>query len=941
MLLEYLPEDAGSVPAPAGDTSTGTVILRGSGCRVVFSSADDGDDVIIERDDGTRHRVDLPSRLPYRHLSDISPSGYLLVVVSRTRARAVELPSGRTRIILEGPWMTGTACLAEGFVAVLTREGRFTLDMRDPDVAALSSLRGVDPSSGTVTFGCSAMIHLLDANGPGRLVHSFECRADHISSVLEGRVAVLRRSPPDADSWGTLFLGFAEGLFSVLGKHPEDLGRILEAGGLVRGEKGVGVRGLRKALETMEPFRIRKIVEGMGPDPAADPPPVEIVSRKGRIRLALTRGEESAVPLPEGAREALGLGVDDWIADSSPTGTFPVMRYLDGMYRVSLACTVDGGVAEIRPDRELSCHTMCYGFSPDGNRVLLSMYGGSYLVDTRTGVVEVAAPQFREPLAAEILDDDSFAVLSRLEADCSQLDIWMRREDCFRPVSSLSAGLLDMLFHLHGTGLIMLTFRHMPPEDSVTVVLRIDPERGSVPVDLLDLRTGEAWSNGGRCFLTGADGSRYEMFLLGEGEERPPLSLSFIRRQEERPSSVMVFRSGEDGHRYGYIDCEGRWVMEPRFLEAAGFAGGLAAAAMPPHGFRGLVDASGRTVMPFHSSWVGEPAEGYRRVAMGGYPSSGEPADSLFGVFGPVEGWVLEPVYPAAGEFRQGRIRVRYMDGDENWARADGTRLTGESYSECGDFSEGLARFRKGGRCGFADLEGRMVIPPRFEEAMDFSCGLAGVRLQGPLWRCVDTGGSVVVTRGYDEFFPHSEGVACVRTGNCWGYVDTRGEEPFGMCFQRTFNFAGGMGVAVMEGRWHFLTVSGVITPGWDAAYAPFEGIGVYRQDGLFGYADRSGEVVTGPVYTAARNFNQGLAAVMSGGRWGYIDRHGQWAVEPRFSGAGDFSEGLAPVTETAGGPWGYIDREGQMRIHPYFSEAGSFGGGLAAAAASLKGDDR
>lgn len=96
------------------------------------------------------------------------------------------------------------------------------------------------------------------------------------------------------------------------------------------------------------------------------------------------------------------------------------------------------------------------------------------------------------------------------------------------------------------------------------------------------------------------------------------------------------------------------------------------------------------------------------------------------------------------------------------------------------------------------------------------------------------------------------------------------------------------------------------------------------RQDGQWGYMDRTGVVVVSPRFDDAFGFSDGLALVRQDDRYGYIDRAGQLAIAPRFEDAWHFTDGRAPAKMD--GQWGLIDAEGTM-VETFDDSSGAFAG--------------
>lgn len=76
---------------------------------------------------------------------------------------------------------------------------------------------------------------------------------------------------------------------------------------------------------------------------------------------------------------------------------------------------------------------------------------------------------------------------------------------------------------------------------------------------------------------------------------------------------------------------------------------------------------------------------------------------------------------------------------------------------------------------GYKDDSGRTVIPPLFDSALEFSEGLAAVRLNGCNHFIDNKGGCAINCSGYDSVKSFSGGVAAVRKNGLWGYIGRGG----------------------------------------------------------------------------------------------------------------------------------------------------------------------
>jgi hypothetical protein len=94
------------------------------------------------------------------------------------------------------------------------------------------------------------------------------------------------------------------------------------------------------------------------------------------------------------------------------------------------------------------------------------------------------------------------------------------------------------------------------------------------------------------------------------------------------------------------------------------------------------------------------------------------------------------------------------------------------------------------------------------------------------------------------------------------------------------------------------------------------------KQNGKWGYIDKTGLVVIPCKFDGAEDFSEGLAAVVIKEKWGYIDKTGKVVIPPRFLSGYPFSSGMALVVTKEFKKdryqmhkLGYIDRSGKLVI--------------------------
>jgi len=315
-----------------------------------------------------------------------------------------------------------------------------------------------------------------------------------------------------------------------------------------------------------------------------------------------------------------------------------------------------------------------------------------------------------------------------------------------------------------------------------------------------------------------------------------------------------------------------------------------------------------------------------------------------------------------------GRVPVK-LAGEWFYVDERGSRVWSAHYDEVGSMQGGMAPVRVGEKWGFVNEEGklvgkleyegagrvlgglavvkmkdrwgyaayqdgglRMVIPPRFIRAHDFSEGLAAVeesddapvgdetesetvedeskKIEGPpAWGYIIPSGKLWLRLDYAEAGNFRDGRAAVRPigdGTPWVLIDSKGKVKTTGQYTALVLLGEKRAAWKKDGKWGLMDFQERVIelkPGGE------------RQDGL---------IAVGPFG------DKRAPAKDESGKWGYLDPEGKWAIPAKFERAGVFARGLAAVKEP-GGKWGYVKPDGSWAMEPRFTRARSFTDGLAA----------
>ncbi|KAK3604880.1 hypothetical protein CHS0354_000543 [Potamilus streckersoni] len=261
---------------------------------------------------------------------------------------------------------------------------------------------------------------------------------------------------------------------------------------------------------------------------------------------------------------------------------------------------------------------------------------------------------------------------------------------------------------------------------------------------------------------------------------------------------------------------------------------------------------------------------------------------------------------------------------DDKWGYIgkDGKIVIKPQYDDASDFSYGLARVLEGNLWGYIDLTGKKVIRSQYTKSEDFGpSNLARVSIQ-KFDFYIDKEGTFrgkqlnnVAPEGF------SEGLIRDRKGSKWGYKNLADKTVIAYKYDWAGKFSGGFAPVKSDGKYGFIDLRGKEYGFlYDLAKGFMEGLAAVTVSDKLGFVDVRGKMVIEPQFDGieGEGFKNGYAIVRVNEKYGFISRKGVLVISPQYTRAKSFSNGLAPVffgTQITG-RWGFVNEKGELVIN-------------------------
>ncbi|MEP7321096.1 MAG: WG repeat-containing protein [Saprospiraceae bacterium] len=341
----------------------------------------------------------------------------------------------------------------------------------------------------------------------------------------------------------------------------------------------------------------------------------------------------------------------------------------------------------------------------------------------------------------------------------------------------------------------------------------------------------------------------------------------------------------EPGIKWGYINKNGEIAIDEQFDDCRDFAQHRAAASKK--GLWGYIDTQGEWILEplFRGTWSFKDGRGRIKVL-----------DGNFGFVDSTGSLVVDTIWDWAEDYHEGIAMVK-KNNRYQFINQHGKLISEDSWEQAFAFKNGFARISNGGWWGLLDTSGVIVIKPMYDDIGEFYFNRIATNVKGH-WGFIDTGDHMMVEPIYDEVTPFQHDIAGVKKGNTWSLIDQSG--------QKLNDIDGSDVMALGSDRWSvFKNDSFAMFDLRGKRLTPFQytqinmfsnSLACFIKDNLTGYLDTMGHHRIANIFLLGWDFNNETARYSLGEGIGFINPSGKAIYEAVFPDVRDYSEGLAKV---------------------------------------------
>jgi len=338
------------------------------------------------------------------------------------------------------------------------------------------------------------------------------------------------------------------------------------------------------------------------------------------------------------------------------------------------------------------------------------------------------------------------------------------------------------------------------------------------------------------------------------------------------------FAQAKHNERYGFINRQGNWVIQP-FFDCTGFFDNHGYAYAQFNEKYGFINRQG--------NWLIQPVFG----STGSFDSHGYAYAELnekYGFINRQGNWVIQPIFDSLSSFDEQGIALVKLNEKYGFINRQNNWVIQPIFNRLYNFDDnGLAQAKLDEKYGFINRQGDWVIQPMFDSLDSFDDQDFAQAERNEKYGFINRQSKWVIQPMFDyigSFDNH--GYAYAKLNEKYGFINRQGNWVIQPMYDNLFNFdESGYANASLNQKWGVVNRQGnwVIQPMFDSLNSfDNQGLAISKLNDKQGCINRQGNWVIQPTHLC-ESIEVGIFKVSLDNKYGFMNSRGEWLVSPIF----------------------------------------------------------
>ena len=387
-----------------------------------------------------------------------------------------------------------------------------------------------------------------------------------------------------------------------------------------------------------------------------------------------------------------------------------------------------------------------------------------------------------------------------------------------------------------------------------------------------NVNVNQAWRKLYALFMVEFSEKRFEEFKL-----KYPNYPYIKSLEKDYQTSILKLFPFEKNNKWGFMNLNGKIIINAIYEEVGFFQEGLAAVALNEK--YGFISKANKVIIPINLDGVFDFKENRALIEK----------NEKMGMIDRIGSSILEPIYEDIGPISENKLYF-LKDSLYGYMDKNGKVILQEKYDEAFSFRGNKAHVFINGKEAIIDSLGNFYFPPIFNRVKEFTDSLFLVK-EGDFWGIAKADSSIVLPCTFDDIGQLSNNLAHVVSNKKMGFINNIGEIIIPIKFDAPYNYQDicnfnlGFCTVVRNGKYGMIDTTGKIKIKYSyKQLGKSSELIAFRKSNLWGFMRHNGKKILSSKYNYAESTTNNIAIVQKDTLMGIINHSAKYIIPMTYN---------------------------------------------------------